>query len=103
MNSEWQFSLNRVFEEFTEILDTDFITSRLTELPPSSRSILAWAALLGSAFSFDLICHLLSGEFQYIDEMCPEPPDEHLHAAYSQQDAVAGLQAAIQACIITPG
>lgn len=106
-DSQWHYDLDRLFEQFQgeqnyDVLDTDFITRRLSELPPASRSILAWAALLGSSFSFDVICRLLSGEFQYIDEQCPQPHSEHSHKAYSQQDAVAGLQAAIQAYIIVP-
>ncbi len=105
--SQWKYDVNRVFEQFKgdtnyDILNTDFITNRLNELPPSSRSILAWASLLGNSFSFELICHLLAGEFYYLDESCPEPHSEHYHVAYSQQDAVIGLQAAIQACILTP-
>ena len=107
-DSRWHYDVSRVFEQFKgdsdyDILDTDFITSRLNELPPASRSILAWASLIGNAFSFELICHLLAGEFYYIDEMCPQPRNEHTHTAYSQADAVAGLQAAIQASVITPG
>lgn len=103
--SQWAYDMNRVFEQFQgdshyDILNTDFITNRLQELPPASRSILGWAALLGNAFSFSMICHLLSGEFNYIDDTCPEPLSSHVHASYSQQDAVAGLQVAIQACII---
>jgi len=107
-DSRWHYDVSRIFEQFKgdsdyDTLDTDFITSRLNELPPASRSILAWAALVGNGFSFELICHLLAGDLHYIDETCPPPFKEHTHAAYSQADAVAGLQAAIQACIIIPG
>ena len=46
-DSRWHYDVSRVFEQFKgdsdyDILDTDFITSRLNELPPASRSILAW-------------------------------------------------------------
>ena len=106
-DSKWHFDLDRLFDHFQgeqdyDVLDTAFITQRLGELPSASRSILAWAALLGQTFSFELICRLLTGEFNYIDETCPEPHNTHTHKAYSQQDAVAGLQAAIQASIIIP-
>ncbi len=106
-DSQWHFDLDRLFEQFQgeqnyDVLDTAFITRRLSELPPASRSILAWAALLGQTFSFELICRLLTGEFHHIDDLCPEPHNEHVHKAYSQQDAVAGLQAAIQASIVVP-
>ncbi|CAK7207535.1 Chk1 protein kinase [Sporothrix eucalyptigena] len=104
-DSVWRYDLNRVFEQFQgdsdyDLLNTDFITSRLMELPPASRAILGWAALIGSSFSFGLICHLLSGEFNFFDETCPKPLNQHSHAAFSQGDAVIGLQAAVQACIL---
>ncbi|KAI8271991.1 hypothetical protein K4K59_011676 [Colletotrichum sp. SAR11_240] len=107
-DSNWHFDLDRLFEHFQgesdyDILDTGFITRRLNELPPSSRAILAWAALLGSSFSFELITRLLSGEFQYEDETtCRGPGNERYHASYSQQEAVNGLQSAVQAYIIVP-
>jgi signal transduction histidine kinase/CheY-like chemotaxis protein len=106
-DSQWHYDLDRLFEQFQgerdyDILDTGFVTRRLSELPAAARAILAWAALLGRSFSFELICRLLSGEFQYIDETCPEPHSEHYHMSYSQQDAITGLQSAIQAYILVP-
>ncbi|KAK1639555.1 hsp90-like protein [Colletotrichum phormii] len=109
-DSNWHFDLDRLFEHFKsasdyDILDTGFITRRLSELPPASRAILAWAALLGSSFSFELICRLLSGEFQYQDNeeaSCQGPGNEQYHRTYSQQEAINGLQAAVQAYIIVP-
>ncbi|KAK1595981.1 hsp90-like protein [Colletotrichum navitas] len=111
-DSNWHFDLDRLFEHFKgasdyDILDTGFITRRLNELPPASRAILAWAALLGSSFSFELISRLLSGEFQYEDEgedeaSCRGPGNEQYHASYTQQEAINGLQAAVQAYIIIP-
>ncbi|KAJ9141871.1 Two-component system protein A 1 [Pleurostoma richardsiae] len=103
-NSEWEFDLDKLFHEFKgeadyDVLNTEFITRRLNELPPAARSLLAWAALLGHSFSFELICHLLSGESQYMDDQNPQP---HALKTYSPQDAVAGLQAALQAFIIMP-
>jgi hypothetical protein len=104
--SQWRYDLNKVFEEFQggsdyDVLNTDFITSRLSELPPASRSILAWGALLGNSFSFELICHLLSGEFRYAGEPCNDPSSALYTKVYTQGEAVAGLQAAIQACVLT--
>nr|XP_036584285.1 hsp90-like protein [Colletotrichum truncatum]KAF6793674.1 hsp90-like protein [Colletotrichum truncatum] len=109
-DSNWHFDLDRLFEHFQgesdyDILDTGFITRRLNELPPASRAILAWAALLGSSFSFELISRLLSGEFQYEDDdetTCQGSGNEQYHASYSQQEAINGLQAAVQAYIIVP-
>ncbi|CAK7267416.1 Chk1 protein kinase [Sporothrix epigloea] len=101
----WRYDLNRVFEQFKgdsdyDLLNTEFITNRLMELPPASRAILGWAALIGSSFSFGLICHLLGGEFNYFDEACPEPRNQHTHPTFTQEDAVIGLQIAVQACIL---
>lgn len=104
--SIWRYDLNRVFEQFQgdseyDMLDIGFITNRLKELPSSSREILGWAALVGNSFSFDLICRLVSSEFNFIDETCGVPLDTHTHTAFTKEQAVAGLQATIQACIIT--
>ena len=104
-DSQWHFDLDRLFEQFQgekdyDVLDTGFITRRLSELPPASRSILAWAALLGHSFSFELICRLLGGEFHDPDDACED--QEHGHKTYSLQEAIQGLQAAIQAYILVP-
>ncbi|OIW27385.1 hsp90-like protein [Coniochaeta ligniaria NRRL 30616] len=106
-DSHWRYDLERLFDQFRgeqhyDVLDTAFITRRLKELPPASRSILAWAALLGQTFSFDMICKLMSGEFHYADDLGPEPNGDHYRKPYSQQDAVEGLHAAITAYIIVP-
>ncbi|KAK7755923.1 Chk1 protein kinase [Diatrype stigma] len=77
--------------------------SLLSELPPASRAILAWAAILGSSFSFALICQLLSREFDYIYSDLGEPSMAYLHKSYSKEEAVAGLQAAVNSCIIVQG
>ncbi|PQE31946.1 hypothetical protein CJF32_00001528 [Rutstroemia sp. NJR-2017a WRK4] len=99
----WNYDLDRIFRQFetksyNEVLNTEFVTSRLNELPPASRSILAWASLIGTSFSFDLIQRLMSGEFDYDDENLTS--DARSILSYSQQDAIAGLQAAIQAYVI---
>ncbi|KAK4157451.1 hypothetical protein C8A00DRAFT_29599 [Chaetomidium leptoderma] len=102
----WKYDLDRLFDQFQgeqdyDVLDTAFITRRLSELPAASRSILAWAALLGQTFSFELICKLMDGR-RYIDDY-PGDLAEPLFAATSRQsDVVAGLEAAIQAFIIVP-
>lgn len=102
--SQWVYDLDKLFEEFQgernyDVLDTNFITRRLSELPEASKCLLGWAALLGHSFSFELICHLLSGECQ---DLCDSAPTEHIHKNYTQQEAIAGLQAAIQGYIIVP-
>ncbi|KAH6673070.1 HHK1, histidine kinase-group X protein [Halenospora varia] len=103
--SIWCFSLDKVFKQFQsdnyhDTLNSAFITNRLNELPPASRSILAWAAILGASFSFELIQRLLSGEFDYDESSCTPEDFQPYSLSHSQQDAVEGLQAAIQAYII---
>ncbi|KAL2263101.1 hypothetical protein VTK26DRAFT_8184 [Humicola hyalothermophila] len=102
----WKYDLDRLFDQFRgeqdyDVLDTAFITRRLSELPPASRSILAWAALLGQTFSFELICRLMAGEPDI--DFCPDDQCEPLVTGASQEEIVAGLEAAIQAFIIVPG
>ncbi|KAI1480397.1 putative histidine kinase HHK1p [Daldinia eschscholtzii] len=103
--NRWDFNLDWLFEQFKgeddyDVLNNDFITRRLSELPAASRSILAWAALLGSTFSFELICQLLNDTFDPIDDGANEQSEPVYRTKYTKQDAVAGLQAAINACII---
>ncbi|KAL2116563.1 hypothetical protein VTJ04DRAFT_8731 [Mycothermus thermophilus] len=101
----WKYDLDMLFDQFQgeadyDVLDTAFITRRLSELPPVSRAILAWAALLGQTFSFELICRLMNGSGDIDD--CSDCPDDGLMIKPSQEEAVAGLEAAIQAFIIVP-
>ncbi|OJD24383.1 serine/threonine protein kinase [Blastomyces percursus] len=110
-DSAWQFDLDRIFTEFVspsygESLGTDFITKRFRELPSESRSILLWAALLGSPFSFTLVQRLLSGEFLFAlggepaeDITCPR----HTPLTQSKRGMVSGLQHLLQMYIIIPG
>ncbi|KAI9806636.1 MAG: hypothetical protein M1825_006093 [Sarcosagium campestre] len=107
-SSSWVYDLDQIFKEFEadnygQQLNNDFIIRRLNELPPTTKSILAWASLLGNEFSFALVQRLLSGEFDYDDA----------HSATSRcgkadvlsqpgKDAVAGLQAALQAYVLAP-
>ena len=104
-DSMWHFDLDRLFEQFQgekdyDVLDTGFITRRLDELPASARTMLAWAALLGNSFSFELICRLMGGEFDYDDQDSTDRCVDRRRRRYSHTDAIAGLQAAIQAYII---
>lgn len=101
----WNYDLDRIFKQYSSdshhsVLDGDFVTRRLNELPLASRSILGWASLIGTSFSFEFIQRLMSGEF-WVDESGPTTPGaktpQHL---YTQQEIIAGLQAAVQAYII---
>jgi len=105
---KWKYDLDRLFEEFQgeqdyDVLDTAFITRRLSELPRTSRAILAWGALLGQSFSFDFVCKLMENEVHFPNDSCNACTDEaSMPSPPSQQDMIAGLQAAVQACIIVP-
>lgn len=101
----WRFDLNRIFKQFESDNDNDtlideFVTSRLNELPAASRSILAWASLLGASFSFELIQMLMKSEFDSDHGECCSQCNNPCPLSHSQHDAVEGLQAAIQASII---
>ena len=113
--SEWEFDLDRVFAEFSseaaedQQLNSSFVTKRLQkDLSPCSRSVLAWASLLGATFSFAMVQKLLSGEFDDIDgtnglhdSSCPGASE--LLSPKPSANAVEGLQAALQSYILMPG
>ncbi|KAK4132846.1 hypothetical protein BT67DRAFT_384150 [Trichocladium antarcticum] len=101
----WTYDLDKLFDQFQgeqdyDVLDTGFITRRLSELPATSRCILAWAALMGQTFSFEMICKLMDAA-RHIDDG-PEKQSELPVTVSEQEDIVAGLEAAIQAFIIVP-
>ncbi|CAI4218209.1 unnamed protein product [Parascedosporium putredinis] len=79
-DSQWHFDLDKLFDQFRgekdyDVLDTGFITHRLGELPAASLEILS--------------------------KTHPKVTSAPL-PTYTQQDAIAGLQAAIQAYILVP-
>ena len=104
-DSQWHYDLDKIFAQFQgekdfDVLDTDFITRRLDELPPAARAVLAWAALIGGSFSFELICRLMNGEYDFDDgaPLCTlESPTQK---RYTEGEAIEGLQAAVQAYIL---
>lgn len=104
-DSQWHFDLDKLFDQFRgeqdyDVLDTGFITRRLSELPRASRAILAWASMLGQSFSFELITRLLTDEFV---EQAEEADGSAFHfKPSSPQEIIEGLQAAIQAYILVP-
>lgn len=102
--SGWRYNVDKIFQEFNgsiyeDSLESEFIMSRLEELPPISRAILGWASIVGNSFSFKLIRRLLGGEFDY-EDAAQNAEISQLRPYYSQQDTIEGLQAAIQANII---
>lgn len=110
-SSRWLFDLDRIFTEFTSddggCLTTKFVTRRLEEMSPAARSILAWASILGSTFSFALIKKLLSGEMLYAsgqeqvdDVTCPMRAKL---ARQAEHDIIDGLQSLLSSGILAPG
>ena len=113
--SKWDFNLDRMFAEFAteaysdQALNSDFLTRRLqSDLPSAARSVLAWASLLGVTFSFAMVQRLLSGEFDYQEEKngvkeSPCPQTASLFSPRPDENAVEGLQTALQTYILMPG
>ena len=96
-NNAWEFDLDKVFAEFESQtygsqINNDFITKRLEELPSSTRSLLAWASLLGNTVSFSLVKKLLD------KENSPDVPG--IPTLSNSQDAVLALQGAVGAYIL---
>jgi hypothetical protein len=97
--SQWEYNLDRLFEHFSSpdtgrFSSNDFITRRLKEMPQDAQNLLAWAAILGNSFSYNILRRLLN--FQCSASMAKGliPP--------CTADAVGGLQAALQAFILMP-
>jgi signal transduction histidine kinase/CheY-like chemotaxis protein len=103
--SGWLFDLDLVFEQlqaenYDDTFCDNFVINGLNELPAASMSILAWASMLGSSFSFRLIQRLLNSDFSPGKQDCLQEDRNTYPQSYSEQDMVKGLQAAIQAYII---
>lgn len=91
----WSFDMSRITEHFevdiyNDAIFDDFLNRRLSSLSPVSKSILAWASLLGMSFSFQLVQRLLNS-----DEIGPE-------SGLSEREMIQGLQATMQAYVIVP-
>lgn len=107
--SAWEFDLDRVFAEFEteshgQRLDSNFVTKRLRDLPPAARSILAWASLLGSTFSFSFVQRLLLGEFNDTARDCDMYGKDGAATfdANPVDGVVEGLNACLQALVLVP-
>ena len=108
-SSSWNFDLDRVFAEFSteeyseQRLHENFIVDRLQSyLTPASRCVMAWASLIGMSFSFPMIQKLLSGEFD-TERDNPCPLTGNMFTPRVGEDAVEGLQLALQCYIFSPG
>ena len=110
-DASWEYDLDRVFAEFAspeygQQLDANFITKRLQDLPAASRFILAWASLIGTSFSFELIQSILGSENKS-SRSRNQSTDCPLAAENAQllpaASLIEGLEAALQAYILVPG
>ncbi|OQO01832.1 hypothetical protein B0A48_12305 [Cryoendolithus antarcticus] len=95
--SQWEFNLDRVFNEFAspdagKFSSNDFITRRILELPADTQAFLAWAALIGHQFSFNMIKFVMSCECSHAS------PPEYLPPL--EQDAIHGLQSATSSFLV---
>ena len=91
----WMFNLSSILEQVTGdkstgIPEEELVLTRINNLPHSSKSILAWASMLGSSFSFQLLERLSSSEFA------------PTHLSVSEHEAILALHAALQTFIIVP-
>lgn len=96
--SSWEFDLDKIFTEFESSsygsqISNSFVEKRLQELRPVTRSLLAWASLVGSSFSFSLVKRLMLGENAYPQATCIP--------LVGADDPVIGLQSALSAYILT--
>ena len=97
--SQWEYNLDRLFEHFSspdsgKFSSNDFITRRIKEMPQDAQNLLAWAALLGNSFSYNIMRRVLAFR-------CTSSMSEGLIPPCTA-DAVGGLQAALQAFILMP-
>lgn len=108
-DSGWQFDLDKIFNEFSSegCTDKEYLTRRLQDLPPAARSILAWASLIGTNFSFKLIQSIMTGDYFYStgrdqahDATCPKRAKLF---NLSESDCISGLQQLVNMYIVTPG
>jgi signal transduction histidine kinase/CheY-like chemotaxis protein len=107
--SGWQFDLDKVFTELSgEGFDDSFISRRMqAELTPAARSILAWASLIGNAFSFRLIQEILTGQ-HFFDSGKNQSHDVTCSTTFKQMNltesqCVDALQSLVNCYILTPG
>ncbi|KAL2358534.1 putative histidine kinase HHK1p [Cryomyces antarcticus] len=99
-NSMWEYDLDGIFNEFESQtygsqINNDFIVKRLQELPLDSQSLLSWASLIGTSFSFGLVKRAMSCDCSKASPPGFVPPPS--------QDAVLGLQSALSTYVLMPG
>jgi len=95
--SHWEFNLDKAFEAFssadtTKFSSNDLIARRLKQMPPNAQGFLAWAAMIGHSFSFNLVKRVMSCDCSQASPREFIPP--------TSNDPVDGLQRAISSFIV---
>lgn len=96
-HGEWEFSLDKMFDQFSspdtgKFSTNDFILRRMRTLSIDAQTVLAWASLIGNTFNFELIKRVMSCDCSRLVEQPLIPP--------TSKDAVAGLQIALSSFVI---
>ncbi|GAB7360932.1 hypothetical protein MBLNU230_g0916t1 [Neophaeotheca triangularis] len=98
-DGQWEFSLDRVFDEFSspdanKFSSNDFIARRLLELPVDCQALLSWCSILGNVVSFEVVKKAMSCDCS------TKSPKEFIPT--TSKDPVAGLQVALKAFVLMP-
>ncbi|KAI5285647.1 hypothetical protein KEM55_000566, partial [Ascosphaera atra] len=110
-DSTWQYDVEKILKECVNSdldgpLGMQFIAKAFGDTKAEGRSILLWASMLESPFSFSLVQRLLSGEYLrwvdgHVDDMAY---DGQTRFVQPKSDVVtAGLQYLLQCGILIPG
>ncbi|KAK5115572.1 hypothetical protein LTR62_001231 [Meristemomyces frigidus] len=97
--SQWEYSVDKLFAEFSSpdsgrFSSNDFIARRLKELSEDAQTLICWASILGSSFTFSMLKFVMSCECSKASPAEFLPP--------TATDAVAGLEACISSFVIMP-
>lgn len=96
--NEWVFDLDCIFKtlesaEYGSVINNDFITKRISELPTASRKLLAWCSLLSGTIRFSFVKQLLTTKY------APDYADT-LPLLRSPETALAALDGVLAAYIL---
>ena len=95
--SAWEFNTDKLFTTFSgpdseKFSTNDFIVRRMRELPVDAQTLLAWAAIIGNTFSFNLVKRVMSCSCSQLVPQPLIPP--------SSKDVVAGLQTVLASYMV---
>jgi signal transduction histidine kinase/DNA-binding NarL/FixJ family response regulator/predicted ATPase len=95
-SSQWEFDLDKTFDEFAspeadQFSTNNYLVKRLEDLSDDCKSVLCWASFMGNTFSFTLVKRVMSCDCS------KQSKDEYLPL---KKDPVTGLQDAISSYII---